>query len=99
MPGSASASASTFSTRWTWRLTTRVVMPLTPVHGSWMKHVEQWFSILQRKRLRIADFAFTDHRRAQVDQFLKEWNQHAHPCNWSTTSVAKIMAEAPALAA
>jgi hypothetical protein len=77
----------------------RVVMPLTPVHGSWMKHVEQWFSILQRKRLRIADIESKDHRRAQVDQFLKEWNQHAHPCNWSTISVAKIMAEAPALAA
>jgi hypothetical protein len=77
----------------------RFVMHLTPVHGSWMNHVEQWFSILQRKRLRIADFESTDHRRAKVDQFIKAWTQHAHPCNWSTTSVAKIMAEAPALAA
>jgi transposase len=28
----------------------------TPVHCSWMNQVEQWFSILQRKRLKLADF-------------------------------------------
>jgi transposase len=77
----------------------RVVMHFTPVHGSWMNQVEQWFSILQRKRLRIADFESKDHLRAKVDQFIQEWNQHAHPFSWSTKSVAKIMAEAPALAA
>jgi DDE superfamily endonuclease len=77
----------------------RGVMHLTPVHGSWMHQVEQWFSIRQRQRWRIADFESKDHRRAQVDQFIQEWNQHAHPCSWSTNSVAKIMAEAPALAA
>ncbi|MEH2419701.1 MAG: hypothetical protein V7K48_01740, partial [Nostoc sp.] len=27
-----------------------------PVHCSWMNQVEQWFSILQRKRLKISDF-------------------------------------------
>jgi transposase len=78
---------------------TRFVMHFTPVHCSWMNQVEQWFSILQRKRLRIADFASKDHLRAKVDQFIQEWNQHAHPFSWSTKSVAKIMAEAPALAA
>jgi transposase len=77
----------------------RFVMHFTPVHCSWMNQVEQWFSILQRKRLRIADFESKDHLRAKVDQFIKEWNELAHPFNWSTKSVAKIMAEAPALAA
>ena len=71
----------------------------TPVHCSWMNQVEQWFSILQRKRLRIVDFESTDHLRAKIDQFIDEWNQQAHPFNWSTKSVAKVMAEAPALAA
>jgi DDE superfamily endonuclease len=28
----------------------RLVVPFTPVHGSWMNHVEQWFSSLQRQR-------------------------------------------------
>src|SRR5262249_46980217 len=33
----------------------RFVFHLPPVHCSWMNQVEQWFSIVQRKRLRIAD--------------------------------------------
>jgi len=77
----------------------RFVVHFTPVHCSWMNQVEQWFSILQRKRLRISDFDSKDHLRAKIDQFIKEWNQQAHPFNWSTKSVAKIMAGAPALAA
>jgi hypothetical protein len=64
-----------------------------------MNQVEQWFSILQRKRLRLVDFDSKDHLRTKIEQFIQEWNQHAHPFNWSTKSVAKIMAAAPALAA
>jgi transposase len=74
-------------------------MHFTPVHGSWMNQVEQWFSILQHKRLRIVDFASKEQLRARLDQFIEEWNHHAHPFNWPTKSVAKIMAAAPALAA
>jgi transposase len=77
----------------------RFVFPFTPVHCSWMNQVEQWFSILQRKRFRIVDFESKDHLRAKIGQFIEEWNQYAHPFNWSTESVAKVMAEAPALAA
>jgi transposase len=77
----------------------RFVVHFTPVHGSWMNHVEQWFSIFQRKRLRIADFASKEHLQAKIEQFIGEWNQHAHPFNWSTKSVAKVMAKAPAIAA
>ena len=77
----------------------RFVVHFTPVHCSWMNQVEQWFSILQRKRLRIADFTSKDHLRAKLEQFIWEWNQQAHPFNWSTKSVAKVMAEAPVLAA
>jgi transposase len=39
----------------------RFVVHFTPEHCSWMNHVEQWFSILQRKRLRIVDFASKEH--------------------------------------
>jgi hypothetical protein len=77
----------------------RFVMHFTPVHCSWMNQVEQWFSILQRKRLRIVDFDSKDHLDAKIRQFIHEWNHHAHPFNWSTKSVAKVMAAAPALAA
>jgi len=77
----------------------RFVVHFTPVHGSWMNHVEQWFSLLQRKRLRIADFASKDPLRVKLEQCICEWHQQAHPFNWSTKSVTKVMAEAPALAA
>jgi len=66
----------------------------TPVHCSWMNQVEQWFSILQRKRLRVADFESLDDLRAKIDLFIAQWNQRAHPFNWSKKSVAKVMAAA-----
>jgi hypothetical protein len=49
--------------------------------------------------LRIVDFDSKDHLHAKIRQFIHEWNQQAHPFNWSTKSVAKVMAAAPALAA
>jgi transposase len=64
-----------------------------PVHCSWMNQVEQWFSILQRKRLRFADFADLAHLAERLQAFVAEWNQHAHPFNWSSKSVAKVMAQ------
>jgi hypothetical protein len=61
--------------------------------------VEQWFSILQRKRLRMVDFASTADLQAKLAQFIVEWNMVAHPFNWTTQSVAKVMADAVPTAA
>jgi hypothetical protein len=58
-----------------------------------MNQVEQWFSILQRKRLAIADFADKAALAERLQAFVQEWNEHAHPFKWSTKSVAKIMAK------
>jgi transposase len=71
----------------------RFVLHLTPVHCSWLNQVEQWFSILQRKRLRIVDFASKADLEAKLLQFIAEWNAVAHPFNWTTKSVAKVMAD------
>jgi hypothetical protein len=71
----------------------RFVFSFPPVHCSWMNQVEQWFSILQRKRLRIADFADKKHLTQRLMAFVVEWNEHAHPFQWSTKSVAKVMAK------
>jgi transposase len=73
----------------------RFVLHFTPVHCSWINQVEQWFSILQRKRLRIVDFKNKSDLAAKLHQFIAEWNERAHPFNWSTKSVAKVMADAP----
>ena len=64
-----------------------------PVHCSWMNQVEQWFSILQRKRLAIADFADKAHLAERLHSFVAEWNEHAHPFNWTRKSATKIMAK------
>lgn len=74
----------------------RFVLHFTPVHSSWMNQVEQWFSILQRKRFRIADFKNKADLALKIHQFIAQWNEQAHPFNWSTKSVAKVMADAPA---
>ena len=71
----------------------RFVFHHPPVHCSWMNQVEQWFSILQRKRLCIADFASKAELAERLQAFIGEWNEMAHPFNWSTKSVAKIMAK------
>jgi len=64
-----------------------------PVHCSWMNQVEQWFSILQRKRLAIADLADKAHLAERLHAFVREWNEYAHPFHWTKKSVAKIMAK------
>jgi transposase len=71
----------------------RFVFHHPPVHCSWMNQVEQWFSILQRKRLRIADFADKAALAERLQAYIREWNQVAHPFNWSSKSVAKVMAK------
>jgi transposase len=71
----------------------RFVFHFPPVHCSWMNQVEQWFSILQRKRLQIADFADKQHLAERLLAFVAEWNEYAHPFQWSTKSVAKVMAK------
>lgn len=57
----------------------RFVFHHPPVHGSWRNQVEQWFSILQRKRLCIADFADKAERAGRLPAFIREWNEVAHP--------------------
>jgi hypothetical protein len=64
-----------------------------PVHCSWMNQIEQWFSILVRKRLRIADFADKAHLAERLQAFIKEWNQRAHAFAWSAKSFEKILAK------
>jgi transposase len=71
----------------------RFVCCFVPVHCSWMNQIEQWFSILQRKRLRISDFSSLDHLTERLLAFVAEWNASAHPFNWSAKSALKVMAK------
>jgi transposase len=71
----------------------RFVFHHPPVHCSWMNQVEQWFSILQRKRLAIVDFASKAELAEKLQLFIAQWNEQAHPFHWTTKSVAKVMAK------
>lgn len=77
----------------------RFCMHFTPVHCSWMNQVEQWFSILQRKRLTAPNFADLSALEERILAFIQEWNSHAHPFNWTTKSFDKILAKIDTAAA
>ena len=64
-----------------------------PVHCSWMNQVEQWFSILQRKRLGIVNFADKKDLAERLDAFVRDWNSHAHAFRWSRKSFDKVLAK------
>ena len=44
--------------------------------------VEQWFSILQRKRLGAPHFADLADLEDKILAFIAEWTEIAHPFNW-----------------
>lgn len=71
----------------------RFEMHFTPVHCSWMNQVEQWFSILQRKRFGAPNFADVTDLERKVLAFISEWNEVAHPFHWTQASFEKVLAK------
>lgn len=71
----------------------RFQMHFTPVHCSWMNQVEQWFSILQRRRMTASNFEDLQDLERKIMAFLGQWNQQAHPFHWSKRSFDKVMAK------
>jgi len=69
----------------------RFQMTFTPVHCSWMNQIEQWFSILQRKRLRAPNFADLTDLEQKTLTFIDDWNTIAKPFKWSAKSFDKIL--------
>lgn len=74
----------------------RFQMHFTPVHCSWMNQVEQWFSILQRKRMVAPNFQDLADLEAKIKAFIVEWNDVAHPFNWTRESFTKVIAKVDA---
>jgi hypothetical protein len=71
----------------------RFVMHFTPVHCSWMNQIEQWFSVLQRKRLVAPNFTDLVDLQTKVLRFIEAWNQEATPFNWTSASFDKVLAK------
>jgi transposase len=74
----------------------RVKIVHPPVHCSWMNQVEQWFSIIKRKRLTYSNFEDCEALQQKIEQFVSEWNEMAHPFKWTQQSFAKVLAKAEA---
>jgi hypothetical protein len=69
----------------------RFKMHFTPIHCSWMNQVEQWFSIIKRKRLVAPNFENLEHLAERISAFIFEWNQIAHPFAWTKKSFEKVL--------
>src|SRR5262249_54801695 len=67
----------------------RFEMHFPLVHCSWMNQIEQWFSILQRKRLGVENFADLDAFAAKILSFIAQYNETVKPFNWTQRSFQK----------
>ena len=70
----------------------RFVFHFPPVHCSWLNQVEQWFGLIQRKLLRVANYADCRALAGAIDAYVARWNRQAHPFNWSSCSLVRVMA-------
>ena len=70
----------------------RFAFHFPPVHCSWLNQVEQWFGIIQRKLLRLANYPSCDELAAAILQYIARWNARAHPFNWTSASLTRVMA-------
>ena len=68
----------------------RVQFHYTPTSASWLNQIEGFFGILTKQSLSVTDFpstrALMDHLRA----YLRAWNQHPTPFDWTKPARAII---------
>jgi hypothetical protein len=69
----------------------RFRMHHTPVHCSWMNQIEEWFSVMQRKRMRAPNYTDLSDLETKITAFVAEWNDIAHPFKWSPKSFDKVL--------
>jgi hypothetical protein len=57
----------------------------------WMNQIEEWFSVMQRKRMRAPNYADLSDLETKITAFVAEWNDIAHPFKWSPKSFDKVL--------
>lgn len=56
----------------------------TPIHASWLNQVECWFSILEKRILKHADFDSVAAASQRIVDYIDYWNEvQAHPFKWT----------------
>lgn len=58
-----------------------------------MNQVEQFFSLVQRKRLVASRFESLEHLERPLLLFIEQWNQTAKPFAWTKQSFDKVLAK------
>jgi transposase len=71
----------------------RFVFHFTPVHCSWMNQIEQFFSILTRKRFGFSDFGSTLALKLKLDNYIRLYNRQARRFRWTARSFEKVLAK------
>ena len=56
----------------------------TPIHASWLNQVEIYFSIVERRILKHADFDSVAQAKDRIMDYIALWNRKlAHPFRWT----------------
>ena len=58
-----------------------------------MNQIEQFFSIVQRKRLVASRFESVQELERKLLLFIEQWNQSAKPFAWTKQSFDKVLAK------
>jgi transposase len=68
----------------------RVHFHYTPTSASWLNQVEGFFGILGKQSLSLTDFFSTAALRKHLRAYLRDWNQHPTPFEWTKPAKAII---------
>jgi transposase len=63
----------------------RFVLHFTPTYSSWINQVERWLAELQRRCLERGVFCSLDDLTTALEEWIKLWNEHAQPFEWTKT--------------
>lgn len=64
----------------------RVQLHFTPTYSSWINQVERWFAELERRCLERGVFCSLDELKTALEEWIKNWNDSAHPFRWTKTA-------------
>jgi transposase len=68
----------------------RIQFHYTPTRASWLNQVEGFFGILAKQSLSLTDFASKQALQDHLVSYLKAWNKHPTPFEWTKPARALI---------
>lgn len=68
----------------------RVHFHYTPTSASWLNQVEGFFGILGKQSLSLTNFPSKAALRAHIEAYIRHWNEHPTPFQWTKPAAALI---------